>query len=232
MNNQRILIIQKVITHIILSNTLILANNNQNNYNSNPETKRKSKKESKNILNIDFDNPSPKKIHIQTPRSKQSLLELGLTENDLFKIDIKHYLLMNPELKTESKEIQEKRYEHYEEKRKQALKEAIKKREEIISEEKEKNKNNFNNTKYSNNRNNKSFFNTQSKFNNNTTRCNSVYHTKRTKNNEFNGMIKKELEKLNLIKKQQIGEIKNLIDYEYFLDEIKKKINKKKLKKN
>ena len=91
-----------------ITNFIILVNNNQNNFNSSPETKRKSKRESKNILNIDFDNPSPKKTRIQTPHSKQSLLELGLTENDLFKIDIKEYLLMNPELKTEPKEMQEK----------------------------------------------------------------------------------------------------------------------------
>ena len=38
-----------------------------------------------------------------------------------------------------------------------------------------------------------------------------------------NGMIKKELEKLELMKKQQLGEIKNLIDYEYALNETRKK---------
>ena len=44
-------------------------------------------------------------------------------------------------------------------------------------------------------------------------------------NNEVqqSGMIKKELEKLELIKKQQLGEIRNLIDYEYSLNETRKK---------
>ena len=37
------------------------------------------------------------------------------------------------------------------------------------------------------------------------------------------GMIKKELEKLELMKKPQLGEIKNLIDYEYALNETRKK---------
>ena len=43
--------------------------------------------------------------------------------------------------------------------------------------------------------------------------------TMKSKKNEAqqSGIIKKELEKLELIKKQQLGEIKNLIDYEYNL---------------
>ena len=40
-------------------------------------------------------------------------------------------------------------------------------------------------------------------------------------------MIKKELEKLELIKKQQLSEIKNLIDYEYALNETRKKNEQK-----
>ena len=82
----------------------------------------------KNLSNIDFDD---KKIRIETPHSRQAILELGLTDNDLFKISKKQYLLMYPELKTESKDIQEKRYNHYDEKRRQAIDEAIKKREEM-----------------------------------------------------------------------------------------------------
>ena len=40
-------------------------------------------------------------------------------------------------------------------------------------------------------------------------------------------MIKKELEKLELKKKQQLGEIRNLIDYEYNLNETRKKNEQK-----
>ena len=46
------------------------------------------------------------------------------------------------------------------------------------------------------------------------------------------GMIKKELEKLEMIKKQQLGEIKNLIDYEYALNETRKKNEQKEREKN
>jgi hypothetical protein len=57
-------------------------------------------KEKKNLSNIDFND---KKIRIETPHSRRAILELGLTDNDLFKINKKQYLLMYPELKTELK---------------------------------------------------------------------------------------------------------------------------------
>ena len=44
----------------------------------------------------------------------------------------------------------------------------------------------------------------------------------------FKDIIKKELEKLGLIKKQQIGEIKKMIEYEYNQKEAYKKKKKKK----
>ena len=106
---------------------MILANDNQDN--TNLSIKRKMSKGAKNLSNIDFNN---RKTCLETPKSKQALLELGLIESDLFKLDIKEYLAMNPQLKTESKKNQEKRYNHYEEKRKEAIEEAKKKREEII----------------------------------------------------------------------------------------------------
>ena len=59
---------------------------------------------------------------------------------------------------------------------------------------------------------------TQNKFHNNRSlsfnkiNINNIWN----KSNIDSTMIRKEMEKLNLIKKQQIGEIKNIIDYEYF----------------
>ena len=161
-------------------------------------------KEAKNLSNIDFNN---RKIRLETPKSKQALLELGLIESDLFKLDIKEYLAMNPQLKTESKENQEKRYNHYEEKRKEAIEEAIKKREEIIKSINNSNKEQekSNSRKYLSN---DKRYHTQYKFNN---------FIARNRSFDVNGkdthstLVKKELEKLNMIKKHQIGEIRNLI---------------------
>ena len=116
---------QKVIIYIIISNIIFLADNQQNNNNS--EKKSNEQKEGMNILSIDFENINNRKMRIETPHSREALLELGLTERDLFKIDMKKYLSANPELKSESKEIQEKRYNHYDEKRQQAIEEVIKK---------------------------------------------------------------------------------------------------------
>ena len=55
-------------------------------------------------------------------------------------------------------------------------------------------------------------------------------HEKEDKQGTQDEIIKKELEKLELIKKQQIGEIKNMIEYEYNQREAYKKISKKKKK--
>ena len=163
-------------------------------------------KESKNLSNIDFNDT---KMRIETPHSRQAILELGLTDNDLFKISKQQYLLMYPELKTKSKDIQVKRYNHYEEKRKQAIDEAIKKREEIMSQEHniKKEKTFYNKTKYSSNTNNNNNINIYR----NNSRSHSIYLMDTKIGNST--LIKRELEKLNLIKKKEIGEIKNLIDY-------------------
>ena len=146
---------------------------------------------------------------------------------------------MFPELKAESKEIQDKRYDHYNQKREEAIEKAIERREEIInleevSPEKSKEKNFFNSTKYSsnntNNSNNQKFYLTQNKFYNGD-RSQSVdkFNNSKNMNNVDSTLIKKEMEKLNLIKKQQVGEIRNLIDYEYFLNELRKKNRQKEI---
>ena len=186
------------------------------------------------MTNIDFDR---KKVRINTPMSNRALLELGLIEDDLFKIDKKKYLSLNPQLKAESQDIQDRRYEHYEQRRQKAIEDAIRKREEILNSfdnytDKDRDKNIF--TKYSSN--NNRYFLTQNHFFNN--RSHSIDRfgfnkNKNSKNNDNNKidstMIKKEMEKLKLIKKQQVGEIRNLIDYEYFLNEVKKRNEQKEI---
>ena len=132
---------------------------------------------------------------------------MGIDEDKLYKISKKEYLDKHPELRPEKQEFQDKIYEHYEKKRQEAIDKARKKRAEIIKKEEEGESSGGSGTKDSSG-------------------------NKSTKNNEKNdaqqsGMIKKELEKLELIKKQQLGEIKNLIDYEYSLNETRKKNEQK-----
>ena len=90
------------------------------------------KKEGNNLDNVDFTN---KKIRIQTPHSKMVLQELGLEEEKLYKISKKEYLDNHPELKQEKIEIQDKRYEHYEKRRQEAIDQARQIRAEIINKE-------------------------------------------------------------------------------------------------
>jgi hypothetical protein len=134
------------------------------------------------------------------------LEELGLEEEKLYKISKKEYLDNHPELKQEKAEIQDKRYEHYEKRRQEAIDQARQIRTEIINKEKESG-------------------NEGEGVKNDSKNDNMKNEAKQS------GMIKKELEKLELIKKQQLSEIKNLIDYEYTLNETRKKMSRKKKKK-
>ena len=56
----------------------------------------KNEEEKKNLETIDF---SDRKDRIQSPYSKKAILELGLDENKLYKLDKEKYLLNHPELK-------------------------------------------------------------------------------------------------------------------------------------
>ena len=131
---------------------------------------------------------------------------MGLDEERLFKISKKEYFENNIiELKKEKQEIIDKRYEHYEKRRLDSIEAARQIRNAIIE-------------------------------NSSTKTCNSKNSTKGfKKENEAqkdptileNEIIKKELEKLELLKKQQLSEIKNLIDYEYDINETRKKNEQK-----
>ena len=143
------------------------------------------------------------------------LEELGLEENKLYKISKKEYLNNHPELNQEKQEVIDKRYDHYEERRQEAITQAREIRQKILKEEEE---------------------NGEGSNPNRTSKYSSAgfKHQKAEENNEAkqSGMIKKELEKLEMIKKQQLGEIKNLIDYEYALNETRKKNEQKEREKN
>jgi hypothetical protein len=143
---------------------------------------------------VDFTN---KKIRLNSPRSKNALLSLGLDENQLYEISKKEYIDSHPELKQASEEVQDKRYEHFNNRRLKSIEEAKKIREDIINEL---------------DRNN-----------------NKEDQEEQVGQSTQEELIKKELEKLELIKKQQIGEIKNMIEYEYNQKEAYKK-NKQKEK--
>ena len=129
-------------------------------------------------------------LHINSPKSRKALLSLGLDEKELYEITMKEYIDSHPELKKASNEVQEKRYNHYNDRRLRSITEAKEMRQKIIEDENEE-KNNE--------------------------------HEKEDKQGTQDEIIKKELEKLELIKKQQIGEIKNMIEYEYNQREAYKK---------
>ena len=161
--------------------------------------------EKKNLETVDF---TDRKDRIQTPHSKRAILELGLDENKLYKLDKEKYLLNHSELKNASPDVQDKRYEHYNKRREEQIELAKQKRNELIEKENEEIKYDIEENKEENNEKNKN-------------------EDIENKEKETSGAVKKELEKLEMMKKQQIGEIKNIIDYAYKMKEFKKKMKKK-----
>ena len=117
---------------------------------------------------------------------------LGIEEERLYYVSFDEFLQTHPELKNVQKDLQERRYNHFEEKRKKFLEEAQKKRKQIME----------------NKKNNKKLLKSTS----------AAYILE-----QGSTMLKEEREKLKYLKNQQISELKNIIEYEFKLEEIKKK---------
>ena len=125
---------------------------------------------------------------------------MGIDEERLYYISFDDFIQQHPELKSVDKDLQERRYNHFEEKRKNFINEAIKRRREIIEEKK------------------------KSKKMQKSTSAAYILEQGST-------MLKGEREKLQYLKNQQITELKNIIEYEFKLEEIKKNIKKCSVKK-
>ena len=124
---------------------------------------------------------------------------LGIEEERLYYVSFDEFLQTHPELKNVQKDLQERRYNHFEEKRKKFLEEAQKKRKQIME----------------NKKNNKKLLKSTS----------AAYILE-----QGSTMLKEEREKLKYLKNQQISELKNIIEYEFKLEEIKKKNEEKRLR--
>ena len=101
---------------------------------------------SKGMKNIsletcDFNN---KKKRINSSRSKEAIANLGINMDRLYQLSLEEYLAQHPELKNIPKDLQQKKYDHYEEKRKEFIKNAIDLRKNIIDKEEKKNNKNQN----------------------------------------------------------------------------------------
>ena len=79
-----------------------------------PATSAKHRnKHKKNLLTVDFTNPSDK---LNSPRSKIALLNLGIDIKGLYYLSREEFLIKHPELKNESVEVKNRHYAHFEEK--------------------------------------------------------------------------------------------------------------------
>ena len=109
-----------------------------------------------------------------------------------------NFLKIHPELKTAQTELQQKRYNIYEEKRKKYIEEAKSKRKNIINLKKYDKK-----------------------------LKKSLSQTYMLEHESY--LLFKEEEKIKYLKNQTLAELKNIINYEFKLEEIKKKIEEKRL---
>ena len=79
---------------------------------------------------VDFTNPEQK---IKSPRSLNIISSLGLKPKDLYQISFQDFLKNNPELKKMGKEIQNQRYNFFNEERKNNINRCIQQRKELIN---------------------------------------------------------------------------------------------------
>ena len=121
-----------------------------------------------------------------------------MDDKKLYEISKKEYIDSHPELKQASEDVQDKRYEHFNTRRLKSIEEAKKLRQNIIDGVEKR-----------------SDFSGEKKENED--------KDEGTGQGTQEELIKKEIEKLELLKKQQIGEIKNMIEYEYNQKETYKK---------
>jgi hypothetical protein len=96
-----------------------------------------------NLEEVDFTNPEQK---IKSPRSLNIISSLGLKPKDLYQISFQEFLNNNPDLKKLGKEIQNQRYQFYNQERENNINRCIQQRQELINLTK-KNKQKQNNIK-------------------------------------------------------------------------------------
>jgi hypothetical protein len=143
----------------------------------------------KNFENMDFNN---RKERMNSPTSREVLKLLGLEEHELYSNSMKEFLYMYPDLRSLEKEIQENRFNHFEEKRIEKIKMAVEKRQELLSQK------------------------SSSKSKENSTHL-SIGQT----------AIKDEQKRLERIKNKQIWELQTMIDFEFAMEETKRRNEEK-----
>ena len=90
-----------------------------------------------NLDNCDF---TLKGKRLNSPRSLEAIKIIGADENDLIKLTLAQYLKKFPEARGIKKELQDERFEHYEEQRQKLLDEIKKVRNELVQNDNDNNK--------------------------------------------------------------------------------------------
>lgn len=91
------------------------------------------KKGKVDLENIDFTSKKRKKIN--SPRSLETLSRLGYTQDELYYINFKEFKNLHPDVRNLAKDVQESRFQFFEDKRSQRVEEAKQLRLKIINEE-------------------------------------------------------------------------------------------------
>ena len=167
--------------------------------------------------NYDFKN---KKARLTSPHSLIACHFIGVSEDDLIFKTLEEYIKSNVECQYLERDLQEERYNHFENNRKELIELAKNQREFLIKEEESKKHNTINNTTI--NINNYKYLGKLENTHNRTYKKNSSYGNLDTYG-ESSTAIKLEREKLRKLKEKQELNVKLLIDYECMREENRRK---------
>lgn len=102
------------------------------------------------LENTDFEMPKGN-IKLNSPRSLEALFKLGYTQDDLFLIPMKKFIIIHPNIRSFPKDLQKTTYEYFDSKRIQKIKESRIERRKLI--ERLESSSNINNLNYNNSQN-------------------------------------------------------------------------------
>ena len=106
-----------------------------NNNQENSENKEESNKKLISLDNADFSNKSQT---LNSPRSLEACLHLGVMPSELYQLSMEDFKLKYPEVRTLNQELLKFRYDEDEKYRKDTIEEVKKERKKIIENEKKK----------------------------------------------------------------------------------------------
>ena len=166
---------------------------------------------------------------MNSPRSLQACLQLGIEQSELFYVDMNKFLNYHPELRNASQNIKQYRYDHFEKLRQNSIDKVRAERQKIIDSQDNNNNSNQFQQKTSPDkvhRNSKSVLHSQSASNLSINHINNI-STYSVMDNRMEKMLQEEKKNIEKIKIRQKIEIQSLIETQIKAEMLKKNAEEK-----